>query len=183
MKRLILVLIFLLCTTHALAQDCTIAAWGDPGGTYNWISPSPFPGETFSVYVVLFAENTVAAAAYSITLPGLGNTLFLVSRHSGPGGNGLVIDEPTGTNVALGECVVGFGGLPVLVDEYVLLNFPEFTGGLVPVGPNLNQGPTPLYVTCNDLIQECEVGPTAVITHPPFPNEARSFGAVKSLFR
>jgi hypothetical protein len=105
-----------------------------------------------------------------------------VGRSSGPGGDGLVIDEPGGTNVALAECVIGFGGLPVLIDEYVFLALPTFVGGPVPVGPNIDQGPVPLYVTCNDLIRDCDVGPTAVITSPPFPNDARSFGAVKSLF-
>lgn len=183
MKPLILALALacLLCASSALAEDCTIAAYGDPGGTWNLITP--FYGEYFSVYVVLFAEDTVAAAAYSITFPELGNSLFLAGRNPGPGGNGLVIDEATGTNVALGECVIGFGGQPVLVDEYVLIALPHFVGGPAPVGANLAQGPTPLYVTCNDLIRECAAGPNGFITSPPFPNGARSFGAVKSLFR
>ena len=143
---------------------------------------TPLEGEFISVYVVLFAEDTVAATAYSISFPSLGNTLFLTGRYSGPSGSGLVIDEPDGTNVALAECVVGFGGLPVLVDEYVLFVVAGFNGGLVPVGPNLNQGPTPVYVTCNDLVRPCDIGTTAVITSPPLPAEVRSFGAVKSLY-
>jgi hypothetical protein len=177
----LIALIALVClVSPAVAQDCTIAAYGDAAGTWDLITP--FESDYVSVYVVLFAEDTVAAAAYSISFPSLGNTLFLTERNSGPSGSGLVIDEPGGTNVALAECVVGFGGLSVLVDEYVFFVFPGFNGGPVPVGPNLDQGPTPVYVTCNDLIRDCEVGPMAIMTSPPLPAEARSFGAIKALY-
>ena len=62
MKRVFLIATALLCMSSlAAAQDCTIAAYGDPGGTQQYISW--IESHIFSVYVVLFAESTVAAAA------------------------------------------------------------------------------------------------------------------------
>ena len=182
MRTLILVLLVLsMGTSAALAQDCSIAAYGDPAGTVSWFSP--LEGQIFSIYVVMFVENTAAAVAYSMTYPRGPSGMFLQARYTGPSGNGLVIDEPTGTNAALAECVIGFGGHPVLVDEYQFVVFPGFAGGVVEIGPNTSQHPdVPVYVTCNDLTLDCESGADFIVTDPPFPTAVTSFSAVKALF-
>ena len=181
MRTLILVLlVMLMWTSAAQAQDCTIAAYADPEGTRAcvWAPES----QIFSVYVVMFVENTVAAAAYSMTYPIGPSGMFLQARFSGPSGNGLVIDESTGTNVALAECVIGFGGGPVLVDEYQFVVFPGFAGGVIDVGPNTSQHPDlPVYVTCSDATHECTPGRSLWLCD--VPTEARSFGTIKSLFQ
>jgi hypothetical protein len=163
--------------TVASAQTfCNMAAYGDPVGTVSVIDP--VEAEIFSVYVVMFTEDTAAAAAYSMTVP---DGMFLQGRFTGPNGDGLVIDEPTGTNAALAECVIGFGGLPVLIDEYQYVVFPGFLGGVIDIGPNTSQGQVPVYVTCNDLTRDCESGASLVI-NPVIPTEATSFSSIKSLY-
>ena len=163
--------------TVASAQNCNIAAYGDAGGTQS--IAQPIEGQTFSVFVVMFTEDTAAAAAYQIDIPGLGVEVFPFARYSGPNGNGLAIDEPEGTSVALAECAIGFGGLPVLVDEYVFQVLPTYAGGVVNVSEHLNQGLS--YVTCNDLIRPCDVGP-ALLIEPIIPTDATSFSSIKSLY-
>lgn len=166
-------------TVAGAQTNCNIAAYGDAGGTQS--IAQPVEGQTFSVFVVMFAEDTAAAAAYSINIPGLGTEVFIQDRNSGPSGNGLVIDEPGGTSVALTECVIGFGGLPVLIDEYVLIALPTYQGGFIGVGANTDQGASPLYVTCNDLTRPCDIGPDLVV-EPVIPTDASSFSSIKSLY-
>jgi hypothetical protein len=167
--------------TVASAQTfCNIAAYADAQGTQSTLDP--VEGQTFSVFVVMFTEDTAAAAAYSMTMPSGPTGPFPQARFSGPSGNGLVIDEPTGTNVALGECVIGFGGLPVLIDEYQFVVIPGFAGGHVTIGPNASQDPNfPVYVTCNDLTKTCESG-AALVLGAVIDNEASSFSNIKSLY-
>jgi hypothetical protein len=164
--------------TVASAQTfCNIAAYGDAGGTQSVLQPTE--GQEFSVYVVLFTEDTAAAAAYSKTLP---SGMFEQARFSGPSGIGLVIDEPTGTNVALGECAIGFGGLPVLVDEYRYVVFSFFAGGVISIGPNTSQDPNvPVYIDCNDNFKLCEAGANLVV-NGPIDTESSSFSSIKSLY-
>ena len=185
MKLLMLAVALLLCLHgSAPAQECLIGAFGDPEGTQGDCI-SPYEGEIFSIYVVMFVENTVAAAAYSMTYPTGPSGMFLQARFTGPSGNGLVIDELTGTNAALAECVIGFGGHPVLVDEYQLVVFPGFVGGYVEIGPNTSQHPQfPLYVTCNDLKRECSPD-TPLVADAwgcGIPTERTSFSTIKYLF-
>ena len=180
MTKTILIVLFMLMAAGAVAQECTIAAYGDPGGTVSLVDP--IEGRVFSIYVVIRAEATVAAAAYSIEFPGLNRTLFWVARYTGPSRGGLHIDEPTGTNSALGECVVGFGGDPIVVDEYQFISLPGFTGGFVSIGPNASQSPySPRYVTCNDVTLDCEEGRDLIFSSV-IPTDARSFSAIKSLY-
>ena len=165
--------------TVASAQTCNMAAYADPAGTISIVDP--VESEIFSVYVVMFTEDTAAAAAYSMTVPTGPTWMFLQGRFTGPSGDGLVIDEPTGTNAALAECVIGFGGLPVLIDEYQYVVIPGFAGGIISIGANTSQGPLPVYVTCNDLTKECEAGADMVVG-PVIPTEASSFSSIKSLY-
>jgi hypothetical protein len=162
--------------TVASAQMCNIAAYGDPNGTESIVQPTE--GQEFSVYIVMFTEDTAAAAAYEMTVPA---GMFLQNNFWGPSGNGLVIEEPEGTNVALGECVIGFTGNPVLVAEYVFVVFDFFLGDEVTLGPNLNQGQTPVYVTCNDITRDCAVGP-GLFVNAPIDTDASSFSSIKSLY-
>lgn len=162
--------------TVASAQTCSIAAYGDADGTASIVQPTE--GQLFSVYVVMFAEDTAAAAAYSMTVPA---GMFLQARFSGPNGDGLTIDVPEGTSVSLLECVIGFTGRPILIDEYQFVVFDFFAGGQIEVGPNLSQGPTPLYSTCTSVTKECGIGP-ALFVNDPVDTDATSFGSIKSLY-
>ena len=137
----------------------------------------------FSVYVVIFAENTVSAAAYDLSFNQDANGPFEQARFSGPSGDGLTIDEPGGTSVSLTECVIGFTGNPVLVDEYQYVAIPGWGGATFTIGPHTGQDPDlPQYVTCNFVQHDCAVGPDLYVI-VEFDNEARSFGAIKSLYR
>jgi hypothetical protein len=179
----VLLVLVLASSGVADAQECTIAAYGDPAGTWSGVQPTE--GGFFSFFVVLFSEDTVAAAAYKMTVSGENIDVFLQGRIAGPSGGGLVLDEnppAVGTNVALGECAIGFGGLPVLIEEYIY--FAPGTGylGTVSFGPNTNQNPDfPEYVTCTDVQKDCSVGPTLYVGFTPiWPT---SFSAIKSLYR
>ena len=163
--------------TVAGAQTfCNLAAYGDANGTQSILQPTE--AQEFSVFVIMFAEDTAAAAAYQMAVPA---GMFQQARFSGPSGTGLVIDEPTGTNVALNECVIGFGGNPVLIDEYRFVVFAGFQGGPVDIGANVSQGASPVYVTCNDLTRPCDIGPSLVVNRP-IPTDATSFSSIKSLY-
>ena len=175
-----IVAILLVFAGSAPAEECEIGVFADPEGTQSLFYPPEL--ENFSVYVVMFVEDTVAAAAYHLMMgPEDPAGPFLVGRSTGPSGRGLHIDEPTGTNSALAECVIGFGARPVVVDEYVFVVV-RGHGGLLNfwIEPNVNQDPDfPIYVTCNDIIRECDVGSDLRI---PLSSEARSFSTIKSLY-
>ena len=176
-------IVFAMTATVASAQMCTVAAYGDPEGTTSLVQP--IEGQFFSFFVVMFTEDTLAAAAYKMTVSGENIDVFKQGRIAGPNGLGLFLDEnppAVGTNVALGECAIGFGGLPVLIEEYIY--FAPSTGytGTVTFGPNTNQNPDfPEYVTCTDVQKDCTVGPTLII-QTPIPTDATSFGQIKSLY-
>ena len=180
MRTLALALFVLLVPVHAPAQ-CVIAAYADAGGTQSlldfWIEN---PGDTISLFVVLFTEDTVGAAAYRMRIPELGSYVFLDEIKVGPSGNGLFIVEPTGINLALTECVFGFGGTPVLAAEYVLMPIPFWDGGHLTIEANTNQGPTPVYVTCTNVVRPCQPG--SALTVFPSAGEALTFGRIKSLY-
>lgn len=174
--------IALAMTATVASAQCTIAAYGDAEGTQSNLVPQvDAPGDPFSMYIVLFAEDTAAAAAYKVNIPGLGVDVFLQGRYVGPSGEGLFLDEAAGTNVALGECVYGFFGFPVLLEEYVLQAAPSWAGGEVTVEANLAQGASPVYVNCVDVLKACDAGANLLI-NPPVDNEATSFSSIKSLY-
>lgn len=183
--RILITALFLLCAGASTTRaQCTIAAYADAAGTSSLLSQYVAGGQTFSIYVVMFTEDTAAAAAYRFVpdLPELGQTIFLQDRIFGPSGNGLVIDESTGTNVALTECVYGFSGAPILVTEYeYVVAVDQYPEGIVSLEANTSQGETPVYVTCTNIIKPCDPGPTLSL-FAPFPAQTTSFGAVKSLF-
>jgi hypothetical protein len=77
--------------------------------------------------------------------------------------------------------VIGFGAQSVLVDEYLYVAFPCMSWFVTfSIEPNTSQDPDfPQYVTCNDIIKDCDPGPGAYF---PVSNDARSFGAIKALY-
>lgn len=176
-KKLCAVALVIVAMTATMASaQCTIAAYGDAAGTQSSMSPNE---QTFSVFVVLFAEDTANAAAYNYEL--VGNGIFQQDRIAGPNGGGLFLNEPGfGTNVALGECAIGFGGLSILVEEYQYAAL-EGAQGTVSLSANPNQGATPVYVTCNSTIKECDAGATLIINEV-VESDATSFGSIKSLY-
>jgi hypothetical protein len=175
-KKLCAVALVIVAMSSTMASaQCTIAAYGDPAGTQSLLSPNE---QFFSVYIVLFAEDTANAAAFNYELTGSG--LFLQDRIQGPSGNGLFLDELVGTNVALGECAIGFGGLPILIEEYQYAAIPGGSG-TVQLSANTNQGATPVYVTCNSDIRPCDEGAELIINAVIEASDS-SFGSIKSLY-
>jgi hypothetical protein len=191
LKLLQLVTILMLFVpVSGFTQDCMIAAYGDPGGTRSIMGYYDFEWDqgywtSFSVYVVLFAEDTVAAAAYKFYFSSMNVEVFMQNRVPGADGQGLILDEQPatiGTNVALVECVIGFGGVPVLIERYDFVAAPGWWRDVVELQPNTNQDPDfPQYVTCNDVRKDCAVGPVLILD-PGNPSDAKSFSSIKSLF-
>ena len=148
-----------LLPTIASAQDCIIGPYVDAVGTSSLYYPSSSAPYQLSVFIVMFTEDVAAAAAYKMDFKGLDDFVFLQQRIAGPGGAGLILDESPssiGTNIALAECVVGFGGLPILVEEYVFVVTGEIGGVFATISANANQNPQlPEYVTCTDVQKDC----------------------------
>jgi hypothetical protein len=168
----------------AAAQDCVIGVFGDAEGMQSYGVDYFITGDEylyFTVYVVAHVPATIAAASYDIT-PGplFGSApieVFLLDRVLGPTGDGLVIDEETGTNVALTECLNGWGDNPVMIErrEYVAPNYAVLSA-------NTSQHPDqPVYVTCSDTKLPCDPGPPFVIPEV-LPTDAKSFSRIKALY-
>jgi hypothetical protein len=178
---------FAMTATVASAQLCNVAAYADPGGTISIVEPTYNwdEGASFSFYTVMYAEDTANAVAYKLNIDHLNTFLFVQARLAGPSRTGLTLDEnppQIGTNVALGECVIGFGGFPILVEEYQVVTLPGYAGGEVTITQNTNQNDlVPEYATCNGIQKDCASGPALVIS-VPVPTEATSFGKIKSLY-
>jgi hypothetical protein len=168
-----------LSASGAFSEDCTIGVYADPQGSERTLFTGlPWGDDEISIYVVMFTEDSAAAASYRLVT----NEFLLIKEQiAGPFEFGLWFDEPTGTNVAFTECAFGFNSTPIVVMEYVIdLRFPEFEPRLpISLEANTSQGDTPMYVTCNDIMKPCDIGHTLL----PVPNYARSFGSIKSLYR
>jgi hypothetical protein len=181
--------------TVAGAQECSIAVYADAAGTTSSLDfEVDALGSPFSMYVVMFLQDTVNAAAYKLVLDGYNDGAPLAEsvqadtdnpegwRVAGPNGAGLFIDETGGTNVALGECVFGYGGVPVLVTKYNMYAYPQWPGGNARLEPNVDQLPGfPAYSTCTNELKGCDLGPDLVIRNI-VPNENTSFSSIKSLY-
>lgn len=167
-------------TAGSASAQCVIGVYGDADGTKNLVQPTQ--GQEFNVYVVLFTENVVNAASYALEVPGLLTDVFVTGTEWGASGNGFSITTGNGENVALGECAVGFGGLPVLVSTYTMLFPLPAPGRTFEVLPNADEDPVfPVYSDCAGQLGTCEMAP-ALVVEPPVANESASFGQVKSLF-
>lgn len=178
-RTLLCLLLALAASAETLRARCEIAVYGDPAGLSNYVDPGF--GVPFSVYVLMFTEDTVATASYAMEIEGLGTDIFVLDRIAGPGGSGEIADEETGTNVTLGECASGYERSPVLIEEYVLFAFDHWCG-TVGVAANLSQGTTPVYVNCTGDVVPCAVGiPLAYCRGLPVTSS--SLGAIKSMYR
>ncbi len=177
-----LALALALTAGSAAAQQCSIGAYADRDGTVGLFQPTEV--QAFPVYVVLFSEDTINAAAYDIEFPDENSTLFVSGITYGPNASGINVITPGGNNVGLGECAIGFTGLPVVVTCYDVLVTAANPGGSINVLPNPDVDgdvTRPQYATCQGLVKPCDVGPSLTI-EPPIATRSESFGAVKSLY-
>lgn len=172
---------FAMTVGSALAQVCSVGVYADEAGTQSVFQPTQ--NKEFDVHVVLFTENVVNALSYSVDIPGQNVDLFVVNEDFGPSANGINIRTVNGENVGLGECAIGFTGLPVLVATYTcVMPFPGSPARTITLSGNVDQDPlVPVYSTCQGELTPCDVGPTLVVDMP-VATEATSFGAVKSLY-
>jgi hypothetical protein len=159
---------------------CSVGVYADRDGLSSVVTPVAL--SNFDVYVVLFAESLANAVSYRVVAEGLGTDYIQVGAEYGPTGDGLSIVF-NGDNVALGECAIGYNGVPILVAKYTFLQLDvaapstsiSVTGG--------NEDPEfPVFSTCNSLLISCESGPSLTVDNA-VSTENDSFGAVKNLFR
>lgn len=162
------------------AQTCSLGVYADAEGTVNVYQPRT--GDAFDVYVVLFVENAVNAVSYDLAVPGLNNEIFIQSTAFGPQGGGFSITTSNGENVGLGECAIGFGGLPIVVADYTMLMpvaAPERTLSILPNPDESTE--FPVINDCANQLSPCGIGPSLIV-ETPVATQATSFGAVKSLY-
>lgn len=162
------------------AQTCSIGVYADADGTVNVYQPRT--GESFHVYVVLFVENVVNAVSYDLAVPGLNDEIFIQNLAFGPQGEGFSITTANGENVGLGECAVGYNGLPIVVADYTMLMpvaSPERTLSILPNPDESSE--LPVINDCGNVLSTCEIGPSLIV-ETPVATQATSFGAVKSLY-
>lgn len=191
MRTLLILLLLLTLSSQAWAQDCFIGVYGDAEGT----QPSLFMAEfltPYSFYVVMHLEGIVNAVAYQLEIPDLydpqdnpSGELFLVNSFYGPQESGINVVTPGGSNIGLGECAVGFGGLPVAVARYEIMVSPLFwPSGPVQLHPNVDADPTAVaYSDCNGNVLPCPGTGSLWIYPPDLAAESESWSAVKSLYR
>ena len=157
-------------------QECRLALSDEANEISSHAIPLLF--ESFDLYVLLYAESTVAGAAYAITWPP-----YVVASPVGygPSALGISIHGPSGETVGLGECAVGFGGDPILIAHYQAFVLAWFNATYITLEPNLSEHPlSPVYADCANRILPCtEVVPFLV---GAVSAGAASFGAVKALY-
>jgi len=182
-RTMIVVIALLVAMTagSALAQTCTVGVYGDADGTVGFVQP--IEGQTFDMYVVLFTENLVSAASYSLDIPGLNDTIFNLNVAYGPSAGGINLNSANGENVGLGECAIGFGGAPVVVAHHTMLQIVNFDGPrTITVGGNCDEDcNSPVMSSCNGTLTTCDSG-ASLLVDGVIATQSASFGAVKSLF-
>jgi hypothetical protein len=179
-----------LVAASALAQPCMVGLYADEGGTKGTMVPgldplNPLIPVQKHMYVVAFVEDVMNAMSFNMTNPDPAHALEISALY-GPTGGGINIMTPGGWNVGLGECAVGFGGLPILVADFTYLFTPDFTGGEFCLLPNTDQDPMtdpllPQYSTCQGVLKSCDNGP-CLLVEPPIATDSVSFGAIKALY-
>lgn len=186
MKWMALSLVLTLVPSLVLADpDCRIGVYGDPQGE-DQVFYTPAIGEVFPVYVVMRAESFVDAVALNVEYEGPGEFLML-NWQIGPTAGGLDIVTPAGHNLGLGECVVGYGGNPILVAKIDVVQIDFGTAGKGPVPypyqvyANPDEHPLyPVYATCQGQLETCEQVETGWLY--PVATGSKSWGQVKSLY-
>ena len=192
----IAILLFLFVSCLALpasSQDCEANLFGDPGGSYSSVVvPGPF--EVFEFYVVIHTENLVKAASYRLQFESWGSDILVLSSTYGPEGNGISIQTVNGENVGLGECALGFGGLPVVVATYRAILVPSGTaengaakspqpvaGARIFGNPDENPDLV-VYGDCNNQLHTCTTGRMLLVYDGRVATETRTFGQIKALY-
>jgi len=162
----------------AVAQSCLLGLYADAAATDPIANPRE--GQIFNVYSIIKAESTVNAVSQVVTFPA---GVFVAGTPSyGPSGGGLNI-VGAGDNIGLGECAIGFGGLPILVATYDCIVPVALPGNTIAtIGPNPDEDPNfPVFSDCGGVLHACGntqdllIGATVAV-------EAKSFGSVKSLY-
>lgn len=168
------------------SAQCTLGVYADANGTMS-TAQGYRNGDELHMYVVLYTEGLVNAVAYNMIVPGLGVDIFAIDTPEnptlyGPSGTGINIANSGGNNVGIGECAVGFGGLPVLVTDYTFV-VPNFAAPrTVSILPNTAADPNfPVVSSCAGELYPCE-GTSSLLVEGPVAVESTSFGAVKNLY-
>lgn len=161
----------------AQSENCVLGVYTDADGDVSTHVPILF--SFFDVFTVLRVESTVGGVAHSMQWPP-----HIVSSNPvyGPGGHGVAISGPGGLSIGLGECAIGFQGLPVVVSHYQAIALAVAGPSQITVGPNSDENP--MHVTFADCAQNlipC-FGTMALHLDGVIGTEDTSFGAVKSLY-
>ena len=162
-------------------SDCQLGVYADEAGTIQTFEPTQ--GEPFTVNVVMRVEGLVTAAAFQLFIPGLGDEVFLLGESFGIPGRGLNIMTDGGYNVGIGECAIGFNGLPIVISRHTLVIPGEATNArTISLGPNTDSDPdAPAFSTCTGDLFLCTITDNLLLS-APVDTEDSSFGAVKSLY-
>ena len=172
-----------------LAQDCEVGLFRGAGAGSNVVITLPL--ENFEFYVLIRTENLVKAASYSLEIQNYGGVEAYISQiFPGPEGNGINIRTPNGENVGLGECAIGFGGIPVVVARYVAFLLPVETSAkgpdplsVITIGANPDENPDQVvYLDCNNQLHTCTGGEPLFVRVGNIATETRTFGQIKALY-
>lgn len=176
------VAILIAMSAGSVMAQCTVGVYGDADATVGFVQP--IEGQNFDVYVVIFAENLISAASYSLDIPRLNVDLFNLTTTYGPSAGGFNLLSVNGENVGLGECAIGFNGNPIVIARHEMLMLPLFFDGprTISVGGNCDEDcNNPVMSSCNGVISVCDSGATLLVDGV-IATQSASFGAVKSLF-
>ena len=162
-------------------SDCQIGVYADTEGTIGVFEPTQ--GVPFTVHVVIRVEGLLNAVAYELLVPGLDEELFLINETFGRLGRGLNFFNEGGYNVGIGECAVGFGGLPILVSSHTfLIPGEEPNARTISIGPNFTGDPeAPIFSVCTGELYRCTISDNLLLARP-VDEAVESFGAIKSLY-
>jgi hypothetical protein len=164
-----------------MAQDGTIAAYfTDDGITYSrFIDYAAF---TYDAHIVIYVEDDVYGAAYSLDFDGTGLNLI---DETYPEGSFHVGDMLSGVEVGLNNPVSGYGGQPVFVGTATFFNniypnVPDVTFEIEPA--QIYQ--TPVY-SDGAVLQPLSGLASAIGNHAGVveSDEGTTWGEVKALFR
>ncbi len=164
-----------------MAQPATsICVYFDAEGTTTELAPTGSAGAPleFEAYVIIFVEDAVTGASYTVNVIDenpANPVVYLGSDYPA----GLQVGDPfTGIEVAFTGTQYGFLGTPVIVEtmhylKFVPANWDATTFSLTP-HPNYmdliygdGEGTIQTLVTCAEAVD----------------NDASSFGEIKSMFR
>ncbi|HEX9639831.1 MAG TPA: hypothetical protein VGB13_00800 [Candidatus Krumholzibacteria bacterium] len=175
---LALISLALVLPTADSDAQCLIGVFHDAAGQESvyW----PFLNVPFDFYVVIRDEAAIEGVAYRLEFPA---GMFVIAAQFSPDGDGFLFQTPNGDIIGFGECILGFGGQPILVAHYTALFVdPGSIPGAIRLLPNVDENPLSIvYATCGEQVVACE---NVIDLYIDFGGavQSRSFGAVKSLY-